>query len=233
MKPSRRPPSPQASNLSPSPRLVARKLRAIYGRPRAPRGDGPVATLVRTILSQNTTSANARAAYESLRRRFPDWHDVASASLPSIEKAIRPAGLAKRRAAVIKEVVRQLAGLDPALELKEWGEYPTSELMARLLALPGVGPKTAACVALFEFGRPVFPVDTHILRVAKRLGWLSAGTTADQAHHYLGAAIPAALRLELHLNLIEHGRRVCQARRPRCSECVLAEVCAGGGSPSK
>ena len=102
--------------------------------------------------------------------------------------------------------------------------------MARFLALPGVGPKTAACVALFEFGRAVFPVDTHILRVSKRLGWLPPTATAEQAQPYLEARIAPTLRLELHVNLIELGRRVCRARRARCEECVLNSVCARVGS---
>lgn len=233
MKPSRRPPSRPsqvASKLYPPPTVVAKVLRSAYGRPSVPPAGGLVAALVRTVLSQHTTSANARVAYENLRLRFPDWRDLASAPLSSIERAIRPAGLARRRARVIAVIVRHLAAEDPELKLNDWQDYSTDELLVRLLALPGVGPKTAACVALLEFGRPVFPVDTHILRVAKRLGWLPPTASAEQAQHYLQERIPAGLRLELHLNLIQHGRRVCQARRARCGDCVLVRMCAGAGA---
>ncbi|MCX7598092.1 MAG: endonuclease III [Armatimonadetes bacterium] len=232
MRHSRRRPSPPSrlvSKLSPPPLVVAQRLRSAYGRPSAPRAGSLLAALVRTVLSQNTAGANARAAYENLRKRFPEWQDLARASLTSIERAIRPAGLAKRRAAVIRAVVRILAAEDPALELAEWQYYSTEELMVRLLSLPGVGPKTAACVVLFEFGRPVFPVDTHILRVAKRLGWLPPRATAEQAQVYLQDMIPPSQRLELHLNLIAHGRRVCRAQQAECEACVLWDVCSRSG----
>jgi endonuclease-3 len=126
---------------------------------------------------------------------------------------------------VIREVVRRLAEDDPTLCLDFLREMPTPDVMAYLLALPGVGPKTAACVALFELGRPVFPVDTHILRIAGRLGWVEVGESAEKAQQRLEPFIPARLRLELHLNLIAHGRATCVARSPKCEGCCLSAIC--------
>lgn len=187
---------------------------------------------MRTILSQNTTGANADVAYARLRARFPAWPDVAAAPLRRIEVALRPAGLAARRSRVLRDVVRRLAADDATLSLGFLRAMDTPALLRYLLALPGVGPKTAACVALFEMGRPVFPVDTHILRIASRLGWVAVGETAERAQDSLEPLIPARLRLELHLNLIAHGRATCLARRPRCGACCLSSICPKTGMPT-
>ncbi len=101
--------------------------------------------------------------------------------------------------------------------------------MARLEALPGVGPKTASCVLLFSLGVPVMPVDTHVHRVAGRLGLIPPGMSADAAHAHLTALVPDSRMLEAHLLLIAHGRATCRSQRPRCGECVLLELCPYGG----
>ena len=209
----------------PSPAEVARLLRRAYGRPAVPSQGDVVWGLIGTILSQSTTNSNASTAYNRLRKRFPAPFDVVSAPVEHLFDAIRPAGLATQRARSIRATLRKLAEDDPTLRLDFLREMPTPDVLAYLLKLPGVGPKTAACVALFELGRPVFPVDTHILRIAGRLGWVEVGESAEKAQRILEPFIPARLRLELHLNLIAHGRATCIARRPRCGECCLAEVC--------
>jgi endonuclease-3 len=215
--------------LSPSPADVARRLRGVYGRAsRGPSGR-VLEGLVGTILSQNTTSTNAARAYEGLRRRFPEWPEVAGARLASLEAAIRPAGLARQRSRVIRDAVRRLLADDPSEEFSFLREAGPAEAMAYLTAIPGVGPKTAACVLLFDLGKPAFPVDTHILRIARRLGWLAASAEAAAAQAYLEPLIPARLRLGLHVNLIAHGRTTCRPRGPGCGECVLAVVCARAG----
>lgn len=216
--------------LCPAPATVARLLREAYGRPRPPDSLGLLGCLVRTLLSQNTTDTNADAAYEALRRRFADWSEIAGARLPSLEATIRTAGLARQRSKALRAIVRRLREDDPSLELAFLRDLPTPALLEYLLALPGVGPKTAACVALFELRRPVFPVDTHILRISTRLGWIEPGKTTAAAQALLEPLIPADLRLEMHLNLIAHGRRTCPARRPRCGECVLVKLCPKVGA---
>ncbi len=230
MRKSKRPTRNGNLTLEPPPAEVARRLRRIYDRPHGPRPRGLVGGLIRTVLSQNTTSANAEAAYRRLRERFPEWQQVAAAPLRSIEAAIRPAGLAKQRARAIRGVIRRLMDIDPSLQLDELREMPTRRLIEFLESLPGVGPKTAACVALFELGRPVFPVDTHIARIARRLGWAGHHMTPEQIQAALEPAIPPRLRHELHINLIAHGRAVCRARRPQCEGCCLADLCPSAGA---
>ncbi len=202
------------------------RLEAAYGkavlRTRRPALD----ELVLTILSQNTSDRNSEHAYARMRERFPAWEDVRDAPEAELVEALRPGGLAVQKAPRIQAVLRDLDRLD-----LEWlGGLPADEAMRWLVALPGVGPKTASCVLLFSLDVPVMPVDTHIHRIALRVGLVPAGTGADAAHALLTAMTPADRMLEGHLLLIRHGRTTCTARRPRCEECVLLDLCDYGRS---
>jgi endonuclease-3 len=202
------------------------RLEAAYGkavlRTRRPALD----ELVLTILSQNTSDRNSEHAYARMRERFPTWEDVRDAPEAELVEALRPGGLAVQKAPRIQAVLRDLDRLD-----LEWlGGLTADESMRWLVALPGVGPKTASCVLLFSLDVPVMPVDTHIHRIALRVGLVPAGTTADAAHALLTDMTPPERMLEAHLLLIRHGRATCTARRPRCEECVLLDLCDYGRS---
>ena len=184
-----------------------------------------MAGLIGTILSQNTTGANSRAAYESLRGRFPDWADCARARTSSIARAIRVGGLNNIKAPRIKAILRQAKERQGEYRLDRLHELSDEDAAAYLTAFEGVGPKTAACVLLFHCGRQVFPVDTHVFRIASRLGWLPEGATPGSAHDFLQPLIPPELAYSLHVNLVTHGRQVCHARRPRCPDCCLRDLC--------
>jgi endonuclease-3 len=205
---------------------IVDRLEAAYGkavlRTRRPALD----ELVLTILSQNTSDRNSEHAYARMRERFPAWEDVRDAPETELVEALRPGGLAVQKAPRIQAVLRDLDRLD-----LEWlGGLPADEAMRWLVALPGVGPKTASCVLLFSLDVPVMPVDTHIHRIALRVGLVPAGTTADAAHALLTEMTPPDRMLEAHLLLIRHGRMTCTARRPRCEECVLLDLCDYGRS---
>jgi endonuclease-3 len=205
---------------------IVDRLEAAYGkavlRTRRPALD----ELVLTILSQNTSDRNSGLAYARMRERFPTWEDVRDAPEGELVEALRPGGLAVQKAPRIQAVLRDLEDLD-----LEWlGSLPPGEAMRWLVALPGVGPKTASCVLLFSLDVPVMPVDTHIHRIALRVGLVPAGTTADAAHALLTEMTPPDRMLEAHLLLIRHGRTTCTARRPRCEECVLLDLCDYGRS---
>jgi endonuclease-3 len=205
---------------------IVDRLEAAYGkavlRTRRPALD----ELVLTILSQNTSDRNSEHAYARMRERFPAWEDVRDAPETELVEALRPGGLAVQKAPRIQAVLRDLDRLD-----LEWlGGLPADEAMRWLVALPGVGPKTASCVLLFSLDVPVMPVDTHIHRIALRVGLVPAGTTADAAHALLTEMTPPDRMLEAHLLLIRHGRTTCTARRPRCEECVLLDLCDYGRS---
>jgi endonuclease-3 len=207
-------------------REIVDRLEAAYGtavlKTRRPALD----ELVLTILSQNTSDRNSEHAYARMRERFPTWEDVRDAPEAELVEALRPGGLAVQKAPRIQAVLREVDGLD-----LEWlGGLPAGEAMRWLVALPGVGPKTASCVLLFSLDVPVMPVDTHIHRIALRVGLVPAGTSADAAHALLTAMTPPERMLEAHLLLIRHGRVTCTARRPRCEECVLLDLCDYGRS---
>ncbi|HYI24922.1 MAG TPA: endonuclease III, partial [Thermomicrobiales bacterium] len=196
-----------------------------YGpRPLTPNGD-PVGTLVRTILSQSTTDRNSSAAYASLRETYPAWDEVIDAPTDNVAAAIRMGGLSRQKAPRIQQALRSIFHLDTTgIHLDS---LPVGEAMALLTGMAGVGPKTAACVLLFALGMPVFPVDTHIGRVMTRIGIVPDHTsTATKQRMLTDLAGPHPPTIyAAHVETIEHGRRVCQSRRPKCEVCVLQDVC--------
>ncbi|MGD8869050.1 MAG: endonuclease III [Gemmatimonadales bacterium] len=183
--------------------------------------------LMLTILSQSTSDTNRDRAYESLRQRFPTWEGVRSAPRSKIEEAIRPAGLWKQKARVLQETLDAIHEDRGALDLSHLASLSNQEVIEYLTSLRGVGVKTAACVLCFSMGRDYMPVDTHVLRVARRLGLIPSRSTADQAHAMLNrdASVPPELRFSFHIQLIRHGRAVCKANHPACEECVLDDLC--------
>ena len=211
-------------------RTIAARLGRAYGAPPAPRHLPPVDELVLTILSQNTSDVNRDRAYADLRRRFPTWRAVMEAPARSIASAIRRGGLALTKAPRIKATLRSLGEHGADLDHpKALADRRDQDLWDLLTGLPGVGPKTAACVLLFSLDRPFFPVDTHVHRVAIRLGLVAPRATAVQAQAALQGEVPPELVYDLHMGLIRHGRAVCVARRPLCSQCVLVDLCPRTG----
>lgn len=206
-------------------RQIARRLLGAYGSPPPPRRLPPLDELVLTILSQNTNDVNRDRAYADLRQRFPTWDAVADAPVGAIAQAIRRGGLGPTKSPRIKKVLRSLRESGTPLDDAALRGLPDSELWARLVGLGGVGPKTAACVLLFSLDRPFFPVDTHVHRTALRLGLVPPRASAVVAQSLLQREVPDELMYELHMNLIRHGRHVCVAQRPLCSQCVLLALC--------
>ncbi len=206
-------------------REVYRRLAAEYGRPRWRSHGDPIAVLVRTFLSQNTSDVNSDRAFQALRSRFPTWEAVMSAPVESVEEAIRPGGLARSKAPRIQAALRRILEERGELSLDFLSEMPLDRAKAWLESLQGVGAKTAAIVLLFSLGRPVFPVDTHVHRVSRRLGIVPEHATPEQTEAVWEALMPPETFYPLHLLLIRHGRQVCKARVPRCHICVLQELC--------
>src|SRR5688500_10776280 len=213
-------------------------LRGAYGpRPWKCWGDG-VSVLVDTILSQNTSAANSDAGYRQLRRRFRSWKQVADAPVEEVERHIRVSGLSKQKAPRIQAILRQIRSERGRIDLQFLSDLDEQAAYDYLRNFPGVGPKTACCTLLFAFGKAVFPVDTHIHRIARRLGLVGAKATAEQAHEVLTPLIAPEDRYEMHVLLIEHGRKTCRAINPRCGDCVLLRLCrygrnrAASGTPS-
>jgi endonuclease III len=205
-------------------RTIRDRLRRAYGRPVLRAHRAPIDELILTVLSQNTNDRNRDVAWGRLRERLPTWDAVREAPVAEIEDAIRPGGLAPTKAVRIKRILEAL-GEDDLCWLED---APLEEARDYLCELPGVGRKTAACVLLFSFGRPEVPVDTHVYRVASRLGLIRRGASFDEAHDEMLRLVDPADAYEVHVLLIRHGRRTCIAREPRCAECPLRRMCPEG-----
>lgn len=206
-------------------RLVHERLVAAYApRPWQPDGD-PLDELIATILSQHTSDLNSARAFASLRRAFPTWEDVLAADDQSVAEAIRSGGLAAVKAPRIRALLASLVATYGAPRLDFLRELPTAEARDTLEAIPGVGPKTAACVLLFCLGRPVLPVDTHVHRVSCRIGLAPPSASPDTVEAELEAALPPESYHSMHVGLITHGRQVCKAQRPLCERCPIADLC--------
>jgi endonuclease-3 len=220
--------------VSISPRRVqaiVSELREAYGEPRHPRHLPPVDELVMTILSQNTSDTNTERSFAALRAAYPAWDEVMGAAEGDLVDVLRSGGLANQKAPRIQAVLRTLHAEPHGFDLRWLGDLPPEQAQEWLTALPGVGPKTAACVLLFSLDVPVMPVDTHVHRVSRRLGLIGDRVSADAAHAILTEMTPDGEMLSAHLLLIEHGRRTCRARNPRCGECVLARDCPSAVVP--
>jgi endonuclease-3 len=194
----------------------------------APHGH-PLAELILTVLSQSTNDRNRDVAYLRLRERLPSWVAVRDAPVAEVEEAIRPGGISKVKSQRIQAILRAISDdpRDPPHELSlDWlPRVPIEQARDYLVALPGVGRKTAACVLLFSFGLRDVPVDTHVSRVGQRLGLLRPGAPFEELHDQMLALTPPGEELELHVNLLRHGRRTCHARSPSCGACALARMC--------
>lgn len=185
----------------------------------------PFKGLIRTILSQNTSRRNTQTAYQQLELLIGvEPRKLAEASLEKIAEAIRPAGMHHQRAETLKRVAefvlkRYRGSLRPLLE------RPYEEARRELIALPGVGRKTADVVLLFEGGMGVLPIDRHIQRIAIRLGLVPKRADYDEVRRILEEASSPERYLDLHLNLIRLGREICKARSPLCDICFLLDLC--------
>jgi len=204
---------------------LANLLDKEYGRKIWRKSGNPTSVLMGTILSQNTSDHNSHRAFDNLISRFPDWEEVRKAPVSKIEKTIRTGGLSRIKAKRIKDILNQIHNNDSDINLSFLKKWKTDAIMDYLKGFKGVGDKTIACVLLFSLGRPVIPVDTHVLRLSRRLGLVPEESDANKAFRFLQESVPEDLVYPLHLNLIEHGRKVCKAQNPRCGECMIFSLC--------
>jgi endonuclease-3 len=196
---------------------------------------GPLDGLVATLLSQNTNDRNSEKAFFEMKRQFPSWEKVVAATDGALVDAIRVAGLAPTKASRIKEILARIKSDFGFYELEALYDWEPRKVREYLESLPGIGPKTAGCVAAFELGMPSFPVDTHVARITRRLGWFSSKQPPTEIQAELEERVPLQRQAGSHLNFIIHGRNTCHARAPLCSDCVLSDICpaltsAGGGA---
>ena len=204
---------------------VSLRLSAVYGPPPPLEPGDPLGGLISTILSQHTSDSNTDRAFASLLARFGDFEAVRVAAVEDIAAAIRSGGLAEVKAPRIRNVLQEIKRDRGDLNLDFLNWLDLAEARRYLMGLSGVGPKTAACVLLFNCGRPAIPVDTHVHRVSRRLGLIGPKVSAERAHDDLAEIVPADEAYAFHVNLIRHGREQCKALRPRCGTCPIADIC--------
>jgi endonuclease-3 len=209
---------------------IIQNLEATFGVPTPRRRADPLDVLIETILSQATTDANSRQAFARLKERFPTWEQARRAPTPRLARAIETGGLANVKSVRIKNLLNEIRRRRGSLDLAFLHDAPLDEAREFLLSLDGVGPKTAACVLLFACRRPVFPADTHILRVTTRLGLIPQKCSDERAHEILEGLIPPKNYYSTHINLIRLGRQICRPQNPKCVECPLLEYCEYGQS---
>ena len=204
---------------------ILARLQEAYGRPRNTHRLEPLDELVLTVLSQNTNDNNRDRAYAALRGRYPAWEDVLHATDAAVARTIRAGGLSNQKSKRIRAILRGIQEDHGTLDLGHLRRWPVERAAAYLRGFKGVGEKTVNCVLLFSLGKAAFPVDTHIHRLARRLGFVAATEDAAEAHRVMGRLVPPRDYYPGHMNFIRHGRQICHARRPDCGACVVARHC--------
>jgi endonuclease-3 len=207
---------------------IVQNLESTFGEPRLSPKSDPLAMLINIILSQATSDANSERTFRNLRERFKSWEKVLAADAAEIADAIRLGGLANQKARVIKDLLGQIKASHKTLSLKFVEKMPDEEARDYRQSFRGIGPKTVACTLLFACHKEVFPLDTHIFRVLKRMGILPEKVTDAKAHRLLDEFAPPGKFYSLHVNLIRLGRKICRPREPLCEQCPLIEYCDYG-----
>lgn len=200
-------------------------LTAVYGELNWSRNLDGMDELISCILSQSTNDTNRDRAFDRLKARFPSWEAVRFAAIDDLIEAIKPAGLANQKAPRIQDALGVIFDKVGDYSIDFLNELSIEEAKDWLVSLKGVGPKTAAIVLCFAYGRAAFPVDTHIFRVSKRIGFLPEKISANDAHPVMEAMTPAEDYYQFHIQLIQHGRDTCHARKPACERCPISANC--------
>jgi endonuclease-3 len=209
--------------------FILSELDKVYGYGKLPASEfatgEPLDGLMLTLMSQNTNDRNRDVAYGALRSKHPVWRDVARLDAHEIANLIRPAGLGDTKAARMRDILGRIFNDFGDYSLADMLRWTPEEVRAYLSALPGIGPKTVACVMAFDLDMPAFPVDTHVARLSRRLGWAQENATPEKIQDFLEMTVPPEYCRGGHLDMIEHGRKICHARKPECRACTVYEAC--------
>jgi endonuclease-3 len=207
---------------------IIQNLERTYGVPENNRAHDPLDMLIQIILSQATSDTNSHRTFAALKKRFPAWEQLLRAREATVADTIRSGGLANQKAAVIKSVLRQLKDEHGTLDLSFLHELSAADATRYLSQFRGIGPKTVACTLLFACRKEVFPLDTHIFRILRRVGLIPQKSTDARAHERMNRLVPAGKFYSFHVNLIRHGRTLCRPRDPLCERCPIIEYCDYG-----
>jgi endonuclease III len=221
--------APDETESSEKPvRYIIQNLERTYGVPENKRASDPLDMLIQIILSQATSDTNSDRTFAALKKRFPTWDALLRARTSTVAETIRAGGLANQKAAVIKDLLRQIKDEHGTLDLSFLQDLSNEEAVRYLSQFRGIGPKTIACTLLFACLKEVFPLDTHIFRILRRVGLIPQKCTDARAHEIMNSIVPPGKFYSFHVNLIRHGRTLCRPRDPLCERCPIVEYCDYG-----
>jgi endonuclease-3 len=209
---------------------IVQNLENTFGEPNVRKKSDALSMLINIILSQATSDANSDRTFQNLKKRFTNWENVLAADESEIADVIRLGGLANQKARVIKDLLRRIKEVRDTLSLRFIEKMSNEEARDFLQTFRGIGPKTVACTLLFASHKEVFPIDTHIFRILKRMGVLPEKIADAKAHRLLDELVPKGKFYSLHVNLIRLGRQICRPRQPLCEQCPLIEYCDYGSA---
>lgn len=212
-------------------RKVDRRL-SVYGSNRHHNRQDPLDELIFIILSAQTEWYLYRKTFRDLRRRFPTRRSLLDAPETEIVSVIRRGGLAHKKASQLKRALEKISADTGRLSLSFLHELSDDKAREYLISLPGIGNKSASCIMMYSLDRQVFPVDTHVWRIARRLGLTpKVPKPTVQQELELERKVPPSIRYSLHVNLVSHGQQICTTYWPKCSECTLNDVCPSRDKP--
>ena len=203
---------------------VCKRLAAEYPNTRLGNKANPLNEYLYIMLSLRTHGPGLLASYRCFKQAFPSWSSAATASTKQIATVIATGGLARQKASRIKDALTRIRGHFGEVSLRGLSEMPQAQVEQFLLGLPGIGIKSAKCIMMYSLGFDVLPVDVHVARISRRLGWVNTGSTI-KLHQLLEELIPPRKRFAFHVNCIQHGRTVCRGQNPRCDTCCLSKHC--------
>jgi endonuclease-3 len=206
--------------------IYERLLKTYGNNPLVPRRE-PMHELISTMLSHRTTGKNEDLAYQRMWQRFGSWEAIRDAPVDELAEAISPSNFAEAKAPNIKKVLATIIAERGEANIDFLRDLPTDEGLKWLMALPGVGVKTATLTLLFCFAKAVMPVDTHVHRVSQRVGLIGPKVDPTAAHALLLPLLPPEPQVlyNFHLNMLRHGQKVCVWSVPRCERCPLTDLC--------
>lgn len=209
-------------------RYLVQNLERTFGVPELDTPSDPLDMLIGVILSQATTNANSDRTFAALKEKFPNWEDALRARETTLAKTIHLGGLANQKAKVIKNLLQQIKEEQGTLDLNFLHGFSTKEAVAYLKKFRGIGPKTIACTLLFACHKNIFPLDTHIFRILRRVGMIPEKCSDERAHNILDSIVPDGKFYSFHVNLIRLGRTICKPQNPQCERCPIVEYCDYG-----
>jgi endonuclease-3 len=208
-------------------RHVCAALDEQYGQPDLGNPSDPLDDLIFIVLSNRASPAITKSIFHKLKADFPAWTDLLDVSQKRLARLIKPCGFANKRANAIIEILKRVKSDFGPGDMRSLARLSKGEALAYLRSLPGVSNKVARCVMIYTLGFDVLPVDAHVFRICKRLGWTDKNR-ADLAHAQLEELIPPTLQRAFHINAIAHGRTICRSTNPLCADCCIAQYCPLG-----